>query len=94
MKWLKVESNTRPEEVDAVSCPEFVYYRRNIEEVPAMGLEGEESGVKYVYEEAQVTRADYETMQSGELSPSTKMIMQTISNLEMQNEMIMIAMDM
>lgn len=44
--------------------------------------------------EAEIERSIYEALQAQEMGPSTKEMMQSISNLEMQNELIMIALDL
>lgn len=58
LNYYPSESNTRPAELDTVSSPTTVYFRRNIEavEVPDEGLA---SHTVYKYEEAKVPKIEY-----------------------------------
>ena len=94
MKWYKAESDTKPVEIDEISCPQLVYYRRNIHPEAVVDPEGKEDHVKYVYEEAVVKRDVYEALQAAALSPTNAAIMQALSNMEMQNEMMAINIEM
>lgn len=92
MKWVKAESDERPVELDDKSCRQLVYIRKNITEEHKQE-DGEERTV-YTYMEAEIDRGIYDALQAQEMGPSTQEMMQSISNLEMQNEMIMIALDL
>lgn len=93
MKWVRSESDERPAELDEMSCPQAVYIRRNITQETRQDEGGEERTV-YTYQEAEIERGIYDALQAQEMGPSTKEMMQSISNLEMQNELIMIALDL
>ena len=93
MKWVRSESDERPAELDERSCPQLVYIRRNIAQETRQDEDGAER-VVYTYMEAEIERSIYEALQAQEMGPSTKEMMQSISNLEMQNELIMIALDL
>lgn len=58
LNYYPSESDTRPAELDIVSSPTTVYFRRNIEavEVPDEGLT---SRTVYKYEEAKVSKIEY-----------------------------------
>lgn len=50
----------RPLDEDTISSPTTVYLRRNIEEVPNVDTEGEETGgTHWRYEEAELTLDEY-----------------------------------
>ena len=60
MEWKSVEGYTLPEEVDTKSSPSTVYLHRNIEEVPNVDSEGNETeGVHWKYDEAQISKEDF-----------------------------------
>lgn len=60
MKWEKSESTVMPETVDATSSKSVVYLRRGIKEKQRTDEESGESMTYYEYEEAKMTRAEYE----------------------------------
>ena len=62
LEWKTHEGyqEEQPLEVDTESSPTTVYFRRNIEEVPNVGSDGEEAeGTHWRYEEAELTRDEY-----------------------------------
>ena len=82
--WHKVQSTVKPEDYDTASSPTTVYQRRNVKAVtlPGEGVAGWE------YEERQMTRDEYDAQQTELESPATQMIMQTLSAIELRQEMM------
>lgn len=58
LNYYPSESDTLPAELDTVSSPTTVYFRRNIEEVEIPD-EGLNSRTVYKYEEAKVPKIEY-----------------------------------
>ena len=93
MKWYNAESDTKPLEVDDTSCPQLVYFRRNVQEVKTTDPETKAVTTKYTYEEMTVSRENYEAMMAATVSPMNTAIMQTLSNIEVQNELMAIMLE-
>lgn len=60
MKWIKSESTVMPETVDMTSSKTTVYLRRGIKDKQRTDEESGESMTYYEYEEAKMTREEYE----------------------------------
>lgn len=60
MNWIKSESTVMPEAVDTASSKTTVYLRRGIKEKQRTDEESGESMTYYEYEEAKMTREEYE----------------------------------
>lgn len=58
LNYYPSEADARPAELDTVSSPTTVYFRRNIEEVEIPD-EGLNSRTVYKYEEAKVPKIEY-----------------------------------
>jgi hypothetical protein len=65
-----------------------VYERKEIEAVTRKGIEGEEDQQIYTYLERTMSREDYAAFQAELESPATKMIMQSLSAIELRQEMM------
>ena len=62
MEWKQIEGyqTERPAEVDTTSSRSTVYLRRNIEEVPNVDQDGEETGgTHWRYEETGIAKEDF-----------------------------------
>lgn len=70
MGWKIVESTIKPEEIDKTSSKEYVYVRRDIEEVTETDTEGNEV-TKYVYQENKIPKSDWEYYQQLENNADT-----------------------
>ena len=86
--WYKSEAMERPQEIDATSSPSTVYQRKDIKEVQKEGMTEGESVTAYEYLERQMTKEEYAAMNAEMESPATKMIMQSLSAIEMRQEML------
>lgn len=75
----------KPAELDTTSSPYVVYQRRNIVESTIEDNHGEstEHIPCYRYEEREMTRDEYEQMQAQLSSPATELIMQAMSDMEL-----------
>lgn len=60
MQWTKSESTVMPETVDTTSSKTMVYLRRGIEEKQRTDETSGDEMTFYEYEEAKMTRAEYE----------------------------------
>lgn len=87
-EWYRAESREQPGEWDTTSSPEVVYERKEIEAVTRKGIEGEEDQQIYTYLERTMSREDYAGFQAELESPATKMIMQSLSAIELRQEMM------
>lgn len=66
----------------------MVYQRKSITEQIRKGIDGEEDHTVYVYSERTMTQEEYARLQAELESPATKMIMQSISSIEMNMAMM------
>lgn len=87
-EWYQSESMERPTEWDTNSSPSTVYQRKSIQKITRKGVDQEEDREVYTYMERTMSREDYATLQSELESPTTKMIMQTLSAIELRQEMM------
>lgn len=95
MEWIEREGTQeeRPADVDTTSSPETVYLRRNqtrVEETDADGVKT----AKWTYEEAEMSRDEYNSQQNELSSPLAKAIMQANTELIAQNELLQIQVEM
>lgn len=93
-EWKKI-TGTQPEcpaEVDAASSPTTVYLRRNVKQITQTDENGE-SVQMWEYEEREMTVAEYSDMIASLESPGTKMIMQSLSALELSMEEIALGLE-
>lgn len=60
MDWHKSESTERPDEVDTTSSKTTVFLRKNIKEVQRKNEISENETTYYEYEEAKMTKEEYE----------------------------------
>lgn len=86
--WYTAQSMTEPAEYDTTSSPTTVYQRKNIKKVTKEATEQEEAQEYFEYQERQMTKEEYQQLQAELESPATKMIMQTLSAIELQQEML------
>lgn len=66
----------------------MVYQRKNITEQIRKGIDGEEDRTVYVYSERTMSQEEYAQLQAELESPATKMIMQSMSSIEMNMAMM------
>ena len=86
--WYKVQSTVKPDEYDTTSSQTTVYQRKAIKAVTLPG-EGDTPGVAgWEYDERQLTQDEYRAQRADLESPATKMIMQTLSEIELRQEMM------
>lgn len=62
----------------------MVYQRRNIKEEKRQDIDGEGERTVYTYEERTMTQEEYAAHQAELESPATKLIMQSLSAIEMR----------
>lgn len=60
LNYIKSQSTIKPELVDTTSSKTSVYLRKNIIETEATAEGSDETYIKYEYEEAKLTRAEYQ----------------------------------
>ena len=83
LKYVKSQSSVKPDLIDTTSSKVVVYLRPNIvEEIKTSEMSGEET-VFYEYEEAKLTKAEYQEYLK-ELNGSDTL--QTIENLKVENQ--------
>lgn len=87
-EWYRTESLECPQEYDKDSSPTTVYQRRNIQEEKRMDALTDKEYTTYVYEERTMTKEEYAAYQAELESPAIKMIMQTLSSVEMRQATI------
>lgn len=83
----------KPMEIDTTSSPTTVYLRRFIKKIKIQPSEDEPETEAWEYEEKQIPKAEYESLQTALESPTTKLIMQTLYNLELNVEMMNLYME-
>lgn len=91
MEWLKREGTQleRPEDIDAISSPTTIYHRRNQKQSEEQDEDGQKI-IKWIYEEAEQSREEYERQQNDLSSPLAKEIMQANNELIAKNELLQI----
>lgn len=87
-EWYQSESMDKPTEWDKTSSATVVYQRKNITEQIRKGIDGEEDRTVYVYSERTMSQEEYAQLQAELESPATKMIMQSMSSIEMNMAMM------
>ena len=87
-EWYQSESMDKPTEWDTTSSPTVVYQRKSIAEQIRKGIDGEKDRTVYVYSERTMTQEEYARLQAELESPATKMIMQSMSSIEMNVAMM------
>ena len=86
MEYIEREGTQekRPAELDTTSSRDTVYFRRNIRQ------EETEEGMKWVYEEAEMSREEWEKQEKELRSPLACQIMQANNELIAKNELLQI----
>lgn len=88
-KTVEGYQEEKPKLVDLTSSKGNVYLRKNIVEVPNLDAEGNElDTVHYKYDEAFLTLEEYEQYLEEIQSPSIQMLMQTLSDIQLQIDML------
>ncbi len=86
-EWYTSETiGEQPEVLDTTSSPVTVYERQNI-----MAFSREDDGVTvtgWMYQERKWTKTEYEAYQHELESPTTQLLMQTLSELDLKIEMM------
>lgn len=91
VKYKEVEGfqKEKPKTVDLTSSSTLVYLRRNIVVVPTLDADGNDLGTTHwKYEEASLTPQEYEAYLADVQSPSMELIMQTLSDMQLQIDML------
>lgn len=65
LAYNKAVSTAEPDEVDTVSSPTIVYLRKNVHAEERQDIETGETRTVYVYDEAKVSRQDYDNYMHG-----------------------------
>lgn len=86
--WYKAQAMEIPTEYDTTSSPTTVYQRKEIKQVTVPAMDGEKEQTAYEYMERQMTQGEYSQLQAELESPTTKMIMQELSAIQLQQELI------
>ena len=86
--WYKAQAMEAPTEYDTTSSPTTVYQRKEIKQVIVPAMDGEKEQTAYEYMERQMTQGEYSQLQAELESPTTKMIMQELSAIQLQQELI------
>lgn len=73
--WIKVTSDTYPEEIDYTSSPTTIYLHRNIKEVDVEGV------ATYEYEEAKLTPAEFAIYSAAKANNAQLTIMEALADL-------------
>lgn len=97
MEWITREGTqeARPEDLDTTSSETTVYFRRNQHQNEEADEQQEGSTVKkWVYEEAEMSREEYNRQQSDLSSPLAKAILQANNELIAKNELLQIEIEM
>lgn len=77
--WRQVRSSVCPLELDTTSSQSVVYERRNITQEEIINpMNEEETYTEWIYEERVYDKEEYKNL----TSPTTQLIMQSISDLE------------
>lgn len=82
-EWYQAESIDKPTEWDTTSSPTVVYQHKDITKQTRKNIENEEGYTVYVYKERVMSQEEYISIQAELESPTTKMMMQTLSSIEM-----------
>lgn len=86
--WYKAQAMEVPTEYDTTSSPTTVYQRKEIKQVTVPAMDGEKEQTAYEYKERQMTQGEYSQLRAELESPTTKMIMQELSAIQLQQELI------
>lgn len=87
-EWYRSQSMDKPDEYDTTSSPTTVYQHRNMKKVQLPGAGDGDTVEGWEYDERAMTRDEYAAYQAELESPATKMIMQTLSAIELRQEMM------
>lgn len=92
--WKQITGSQaeRPTEVDTVSSPTTVYLRKNITQITKTDDTGREETM-WQYDEREMTVAEYAGYLASLETPATKMIMQSLSAIELGMEEIALGME-
>lgn len=82
--------DVRPADVDFTSSSTTVYFRRNQHQIEEKDEQTGETVTKWLYEEAEMDRAEYDAMRS----PLARQIMQANNELIAKNELLQIEVEM
>ena len=93
-EWKQITGSQagRPAEVDTVSSPTTVYLRKNIKQITKKDESGKEETM-WQYDEREMTVAEYADYLASLETPATKMIMQSLSAIELGMEEIALGME-
>lgn len=91
MEWIVREGtqDERPSDIDLISSADTVYKRRNQRQVEVEDESGQKVK-KWIYEEMEIPRAEYERQQNDLQSPLAMEIMQANTALIAQNELLQV----
>lgn len=90
LKYRKSQSSIYPEPIDTTSSKKYVYLRQNVVENQSEEMD-EETHTYYEYEEAKLTKEEYEQYLKEINSTET---LESIENLKAENQMLTEQVDM
>ena len=90
LNYIKSQSSVYPTLIDTTSSKKYVYLRRNIVEKQTEGTD-EETHIYYEYDEAKLTKEEYEQYLKEINSTKT---LESIENLKAENQMLTEQVDM
>lgn len=90
LNYIKSQSSNKPDLVDTTSSKKYVYLRQNVVEKQAENM-GEESYTYYEYDEAKLTKEEYEQYLMEMNSTET---LESIENIKTENQMLTEQVDM
>lgn len=91
LNYIKSQSYTKPELVDTTSSKKVVYLHQNITEVIATDEQSDENRIYYEYEEAKLTKEEYEQYLDELSSTET---LEDIESLKTENQTLTEQIDM
>ena len=90
LNYIKSQSSVYPELIDTTSSKKYVYLRQNVVEKQTEGTD-EETHIYYEYDEAKLTKEEYEQYLKEINSTET---LESIENLKAENQMLTEQVDM
>ena len=91
LNYKKSQSSIKPDLIDTTSSKKYVYLRRNVVEVNSKDEQSGENRSYFEYDEAKLTRSEYEQYLKEINSTKT---LESIENLKSENQMLTEQVDM
>lgn len=90
LNYIKSQSSNKPDLVDTTSSKKYVYLRQNVVEKQSEDMD-EESYTYYEYDEAKLTKEEYEQYL---IEMNSTEILESIENIKTENQMLTEQVDM